>query len=100
MGKAPHAKTIYLVALQLLLVAPDFLFRIELDPTPGQKRALDDFELASRLSYFIWASMPDEELFSRAKEGTLSKPEEIGRQVKRMLADGRASADSACASCT
>jgi hypothetical protein len=82
------------LALSALLVAPDFLFRIELDPTPGQKRALNDFELASRLSYFIWASMPDEELFSRAKEGTLSKPEEIGRQVKRMLSDGRASSFS------
>jgi hypothetical protein len=82
------------LALSALLVAPDFLFRIEIDPTPGQRRSLAPFELASRLSYFLWASMPDEELFARARDGSLTRPAEIARQVQRMLGDPRASAFS------
>jgi hypothetical protein len=79
------------LALSALLVSPDFLYRVEGDPNPGQKRALNDYELASRLSYFIWASMPDDELFSRAKDGALKNADEIKKQVTRMMSDGRAS---------
>jgi Protein of unknown function (DUF1592)/Protein of unknown function (DUF1588)/Protein of unknown function (DUF1595)/Protein of unknown function (DUF1587)/Protein of unknown function (DUF1585) len=82
------------LALSAVLVSPDFLFRVELDTTPGKARILNDYEVASRLSYFIWASMPDEQLFGRAKDGALTKPEEVKTQVRRMLADPKASAFS------
>jgi hypothetical protein len=78
------------LALSAILVSPDFLFRAEIDPTPGAKRALNDWELASRLSYFIWASMPDDALFKKAEEGTLKTQAEIAKQVARMLADPKA----------
>jgi hypothetical protein len=97
-GKGSSAEVGLKLALSAILVAPDFLFRMEIDPSPGQTRQLNDFELASRLSYFIWASMPDEELFTRAKEGVLGKPEEIAKQVKRLLGDGRSSSFSAAMS--
>jgi hypothetical protein len=78
-------------ALQAVLVSPSFLFRVEADPEPGQNiRPLDDFELASRLSYFLWSSMPDRELFRLAKAGTLHKPKTLDDQVKRMLQDAKA----------
>jgi hypothetical protein len=80
------------LALAAILVAPEFLFRVEIDPMRGATRALNDHELASRLSYFIWASMPDAELFSRAEAGTLKTPAEISRQAARMLADPKAAA--------
>jgi len=79
-------------ALQAVLVSPRFLFRLEQDPldgAPDALRTLDHFELASRLSYFLWSSTPDEELFEAAQKGTLSKPEELERQTRRMLADPR-----------
>lgn len=78
-------------ALAAMLVAPDFLFRVEPDPQADVIRALNGFELASRLSYFIWASMPDEELFSQAAQG-FATPEQIVMQVQRMLADPKSSA--------
>ena len=80
------------VALSAILVSPDFLFRVEIDPARGVTRAVNDYELASRLSYFIWASMPDDELFRRAEAKALTNPAEIAKQVGRMLADPRAAA--------
>ena len=82
------------LALQAVLLSPHFLFRIELDPDPasGDKHPLGDHELASRLSYFLWSSMPDEELFAAADAGLLQDPEELERQVRRMIADGKAQA--------
>ena len=78
------------LALQAVLVSPRFLFRVEEDPegaAPGSVRELDEFELATRLSYFLWSSMPDDELFRVAKEGKLR--ETLETQVRRMLADPR-----------
>jgi hypothetical protein len=80
------------VALRALLVSPNFLFRLEPDPPRGMVRALDGFEVASRLSYFLWSSLPDDELFGRARAGALASPDELVRQVRRMLADKKADA--------
>ena len=60
------------LAVQAVLVSPHFLFRIEPDPPEGkEQRNLNDFEIATRMSYFLWSSMPDEELFALAAKGTL-----------------------------
>jgi hypothetical protein len=75
-----------------LLLWPQFLFRIEPEPEPGAARALDGHEVASRLSYFLWSSMPDEELTAAAASGELLEPAALEAQVARMLADPRASA--------
>jgi len=78
------------VALEAILVSPHFLFRIENDRNPNNPAAshrLDDYELASRLSYFLWSSMPDEELFRLAGERKLHSPEVLTAQVRRMLSD-------------
>jgi hypothetical protein len=86
------------LALEAILVSPDFLFRIEHDPDPtdaGKIHRLSDFELASRLSYFLWSSMPDDELRNLAESGTLHEPAILETQVKRMLADDKAGALSA-----
>lgn len=74
-------------ALCAALLSPSFLFRIESDPalTDTASHAVSDFELASRLSYFLWSSMPDDVLFEYARAGKLSSPEVFDRQVKRML---------------
>ncbi|HEX2877947.1 MAG TPA: DUF1592 domain-containing protein, partial [Polyangiaceae bacterium] len=79
-------------ALAAMLVAPDFLYRVEPDPQADVIRALNGFELASRLSYFIWASMPDEELFAAAEQGALGTADQITAQVQRLLADPKSSA--------
>lgn len=83
-------------AMQAVLVSPHFLFRVELDPKPkeddGKPHPISDWELASRLSYFLWSSMPDDTLFRLAKEGQLRKPEVLEAQVRRMLKDARARA--------
>ena len=80
-------------ALQAVLVSPRFLFRLEQEPTdpePNAVRTLDDFELASRLSYFLWSSTPDDELLEAARQGKLSgNTEELDRQTRRLLADPR-----------
>jgi len=79
-------------ALERVLVSPQFLFRIEQDPSgaaPGSIHRVGDFELASRLSFFLWSSMPDDELLDAAAAGTLRKPDVLRRQVTRMLADPR-----------
>ena len=83
------------LALQAMLVSPHFLFRIEHDPdptNPEQAHRVSDIELASRLSYFLWSSIPDEELLSLAEQGKLSEPAVLHAQVDRMLADSRSSA--------
>jgi len=75
-----------------VLVAPQFLFR-SLGPAPGTSaRALRDHELASRLSYFLWRTMPDDELRAHADAGDLGRGAELDRQIARMLQDGRSSA--------
>jgi hypothetical protein len=80
-------------AITAMLVSPDFLFRIERDPLAAKTtRRLNDIELASRLSYFIWSSMPDDELLALAEKGRLSTPATLDLQLKRMLADPRSSA--------
>src|SRR5579885_493900 len=83
------------LALEAILVSPDFLFRIEHDPNPlnaENSHPLSDFELASRLSYFLWSSMPDDELLSLAEAKKLHEPAVLSAQVKRMLADSKAAA--------
>jgi hypothetical protein len=79
------------VPLTAVLVSPYFLFRIEPDPpgAPGTVRALNDYELATRLSYFLWSSMPDEELIKLAAQGRLKDSGVLEQQVKRMLADAK-----------
>jgi hypothetical protein len=80
------------MALSAVLVSPHFLFKIERDP-PGLAREtayrLSDLELASRLSFFLWSSLPDDELLVLASVGQLGKPDVLAQQVRRMLADGR-----------
>ncbi len=81
--------------LQSVLVSPSFLFRIErVSPTSpqGEPRAIRGFELASRLSYFLWSSMPDDELLDAAESGTLDTDDGLRRQTRRMIEDGRSNA--------
>ena len=81
------------MALRRLLVSPEFLFRIERDPAGATADAayrITDLELASRLSFFLWSSLPDDELLAVAGDGTLREPGVLERQVRRMLADPRA----------
>lgn len=81
------------LAIQAILVSPDFLFRIEKDPPAGEtERQLDEYEVATRLSYFLWSSLPDDELFQLAKTKQLLKPEVLKKQVRRMLKDDKAEA--------
>ena len=80
-------------ALRRLLVSPEFLFRIERDPpgaAPGEPYRISDLELASRLSFFLWSSIPDDELLQAAERGQLKDPAMLERQVRRMIADPRA----------
>lgn len=80
-------------ALVAMLVSPDFLFRIERDPKFSTAvRKVNGVELASRLSYFLWSSMPDEELLALGESGKLSQPAIMDAQIKRMMADPRAAA--------
>ena len=81
------------LALERLLVDPDFLLRTELDPAevaPGAVYRLSDLEIASRLSFFLWSSLPDEPLLDAAEQGMLTDPPVLEQQVRRMLADPRA----------
>ena len=83
------------LALRRLLVSPEFLFRIVEDPAglpPGTAYALSDLELASRLSFFLWSSIPDDELLDAAVRGELRDPAALEAQTRRMLADPRADA--------
>ena len=82
-------------ALARILVAPRFVYRIEEEPATvasGQVYRISDVELASRLSFFLWSSIPDEELRDVATKGRLRDPQTLAQQVKRMLADQRADA--------
>ena len=82
-------------ALESILVDPEFLFRVERDPVdtrPGTIHPVSDLELAARLSFFLWSSIPDDELLDVAARGDLRDPEVLRRQVQRMLADSRAQA--------
>jgi hypothetical protein len=80
------------LALERLLVSPQFLYRIEREPAnaaPGSTHAVSDIELASRLSFFLWSSIPDDELLELALAGRLHEPSVLREQVQRMLADPR-----------
>lgn len=77
-------------SLMGILVSPNFLFRIERDVPGGGSHRIDDYELASRLSYFLWSSMPDEELFELASGRRLHEPKVLEAQVQRMLKDAKA----------
>ena len=83
------------VALQRILTDPEFVFRAERDPedaAPGSVYRIGDLELASRLSFFLWSSIPDEALLTVASQGRLRVPSVLGQQVRRMLADPRSGA--------
>lgn len=83
------------IGLEAILVSPNFLFRLERDPRPDDSAAIhavNDFELASRLSYFLWSSMPDETLFDLARRGRLQNRTVLNAQVKRMLDDPKSAA--------
>lgn len=79
------------MAIQSVLVSPEFLFRIEKDPPSGNDGIyeISDLDLADRLSFFLWSSIPDETLLELAIEGRLSNPDILREQVQRMLADER-----------
>ena len=82
-------------ALTRVLVSPSFLFRVEADPpgvVPDTPYELSDVALASRLSFFLWSSIPDDELLNLAERGELVDPENLEQQVRRMLADRRSDA--------
>jgi cytochrome c5 len=83
------------LAIEAMLVTPQFLFRIEHDPNPTDAQdvhRISDVELAARLSYFLWSSMPDDDLLGLAEAGKLHEPAVLDAQVKRMLADRRSAA--------
>jgi mono/diheme cytochrome c family protein len=82
-------------ALEALLVSPDFLFRVEKDPerhVAGKAYPVTDVELASRLSFFLWSSIPDDQLLDLAEKGRLRNPVVLQQQVQRMLADRKSDA--------
>src|SRR5690606_19217728 len=83
------------MAVWRVLASPQFLFRFEHDPPsarPGVPYRISDLELASRLSFFLWSTIPDDELLAVAERGELQDPAILERQVRRMLADPKASA--------
>jgi len=81
------------MALRSVLVSPEFLFRLEQDPSGvGRPYDISGLELASRLSFFLWSSLPDDELLDTAVQGKLKSPAVLERQVRRMLADPRSRA--------
>ncbi|MEO8178539.1 MAG: DUF1592 domain-containing protein [Deltaproteobacteria bacterium] len=77
--------------VEVMLQSPEFLYRMEASPAgaSGASRRLDDFELASRLSYFLYDSMPDEALFAAARAGQLHTPDQVEAAARRMLGDAR-----------
>jgi hypothetical protein len=82
-------------AVARILIDPRFLYRIESDPAtaaPGTAHAVDDFELATRLSFFLWSSIPDDRLLTLAADGVLSDSDVFESEVRRMLADDKAEA--------
>ena len=96
-GRANHANFDSGIesALQFILASPEFLFRFEPDPPNLAANAvyrIDDLSLASRLSFFLWSSIPDDQLLTVASQGKLKDPAVLQQQIKRMLADRRSSA--------
>jgi len=92
--KAPFTEAVG-VAIQAAISSPTFLFRWEMDPAamkPGEVRNLGDYEVASRLSFFLWSSVPDQELTDLAAKGELLKNDNVRKQAERMLKDWRAGA--------
>lgn len=93
-GKAKRdADSAYQMALRRILASPAFVFRPETSPAkvkPGAVHPIEPIELASRLSFFLWSSIPDDELLKAAENGSLAKPVVIKAQVNRMLADPKA----------
>jgi hypothetical protein len=92
-GKATDIVTGVRLAIEAALQSPRFLYRVELGGTPPAGATvvqLDDWEMASRLSYLLWHSMPDDALFSAAAAGKLTAPADIEAQVQRMIADPKA----------
>jgi hypothetical protein len=82
-------------ALMIVLASPEFLYRVTAPPedsAPGSIFAVDQYGLASRLSFFLWSSLPDDELLALAERGELDDPRVVSHQVERMLADPRAAA--------
>src|SRR6185295_5317670 len=82
-------------ALEAILASPHFIFRVEELPArakPGERYALSDVDLASRLSFFLWGTPPDEQLLALARRGTLSDSAVLRAQTRRMLADPRSDA--------
>jgi hypothetical protein len=80
------------LALEKILVSPEFIFRVEFDPegaAAGSVHKITDLELASRLSFFLWSSIPDDELLAAAEASQLSDPAVFERELRRMLADPR-----------
>jgi hypothetical protein len=80
------------MALRAMLTSPAFLFRIERDAAQAKAYRIGDLDLASRLSFFLWSSLPDDQLLDAAVKGTLSNPAVLEQQVRRMLADSRSAA--------
>src|SRR5262249_46296280 len=83
------------LSIEAMLLSPHFLFRIEQDPQTASAEdghPISDYELASRISYFLWSSMPDDELFRAAERKTLRKAEVLKAQVHRMLKDPKSRA--------
>jgi hypothetical protein len=83
------------LALERILMSPDFLFHVEHEPPqaqPGTAYRVSDLDVASRLSFFLWSSIPDDELLGLAERGRLREPGILDRQVRRMLADPRSKA--------
>jgi len=83
------------MALERILVSPEFLYRVERDPAnvkPGSAFDVSDIDLASRLSFFLWSSIPDDELLGAAAAGKLHEPEVLEREVRRMMVDRRSRA--------
>ena len=78
------------LALQRLLISPNFILRLERDPPAGPPRPIGQHELATRLAYFLWSSTPDDELLRLADAGQLDQPQVIDAQVRRMIADPKA----------
>ncbi len=90
-GKGEPFEQAIKLPMKAVMVSPHFLFRIEDDPKTGETaRTLNEYELATRLSYFLWATMPDEELYRLADKGELRKPGVLKAQIARMLKDKKA----------
>ena len=93
-SKGDSSEVGFNLALRSVLLSPNFMYRPEIDPSPTAltPHALSDYELASRISYFLWSSMPDDSLFAAAKAGNLHETSVLTAQVKRMLTDAKAQA--------